>query len=87
MKNSGKPLINCEINLILTWSYKFVLSNETKATTFAITDTKIYVLINPNFQEVNRLFVLSLENNEDRIVRTKYYLPPVEIKDYNVMKK
>ena len=36
-------LINCEINLILTWSEKFVLSNDTKATTFAITDTKLYV--------------------------------------------
>ena len=32
-------LINCEINLILTWSNKCVLSNDTKATTFAITDT------------------------------------------------
>ena len=36
-------LINCEINLILTWSNKCVLSNDTKATTFAITDTKLYV--------------------------------------------
>ena len=35
-------LINGEINLILTWSDKYVLSNDTKATTFTITDTKIY---------------------------------------------
>ena len=35
----GMPLINSEINLILTWSNKCVLSNDTKATTFAITDT------------------------------------------------
>ena len=35
-------LINCEINLILTWSNKCVLSNEAKTTTFAITDTKRY---------------------------------------------
>ena len=42
-------------------------------------------LINPSFQEVNRLFVLSFENKEDRPVHTKYYLPTVEIKDYNVM--
>ena len=34
------PLINCEINLILTWC---VISNDTKATAFAITDTKLYV--------------------------------------------
>ena len=36
-------LINCEINLILTWSEKYVLSNHTKATTFAITDTKLFM--------------------------------------------
>ena len=36
------PLINFEINLILTWSEKCVLSNDTKATTFGITDTKLY---------------------------------------------
>ena len=38
-------LINCEMNLVLTWSDKCVLSNDTKATTFAITDIKLYVLI------------------------------------------
>ena len=36
------PLINCEINLILSWSDKCILSNDTKAATFAITDTKPY---------------------------------------------
>ena len=37
------PLINCEINLILTWSANCVISNATvnQATTFAITDTKL----------------------------------------------
>ena len=44
-KTLEMPLINCEINLILTWSAKCVLSNDTKATTFAITDTKLYVLV------------------------------------------
>ena len=39
----GMPLIYCEINLILTWSDKCILSNDAKATTFAITDTKVYV--------------------------------------------
>ena len=38
-------LIICEINLILTWSDKFVLSNDAKATTLTITDTKLYVPI------------------------------------------
>ena len=42
-------------------------------------------LINPSFQGVNRLFVLSFENEDDRILHSTYYLPKVELKDYNVM--
>ena len=123
-------LINCEINPVLTWSQKCVLSNDTKAITFAITNTKLYIpvvtlstqsnaklleqlksgfkrtinwykydpkvsvevpkpylyfLINPSFQGVNRLFVLSFENKDDWTVHAKHYLPTVEIKNHNVM--
>ena len=124
------PLIDCEINLILTWSENCVLTskatrdadpdanpavaaidNPTNAT-FKITDTKLYVpvvtlstendkrlleqlrtgfkrtikwnkyrsemtnqtqnnnlnyLIDPTFTKVNRLLVLSFENENDRI--------------------
>ena len=42
-------------------------------------------LIDPNFQGVNRLFALLSENEGDRKVHTGYYLPKVEIKDYNFM--
>ena len=42
-------------------------------------------MIGLNFQGVNRLFVLLFEHENDRTVHTKYYLPTVEIKDYNVM--
>ena len=42
-------------------------------------------LINPSFQGVNRLFVLSFENEDQRKSHSTYYLPKVEIKDYNVM--
>ena len=37
------PLINCEFNLILTWSSTCVITNSDGAGTFAITDTKLYV--------------------------------------------
>ena len=37
------PLINCDINLTLTWSEKCVISSVTEATRFKITDTKLYV--------------------------------------------
>ena len=42
-------------------------------------------LINPSFQGVNRLFVLSFENEKDGTSYSTYYLPKVEIKDYNVV--
>ena len=36
-------LINCEINLILTWTEDCVISSATGATKLKITDTKLYV--------------------------------------------
>ena len=42
-------------------------------------------LIDQSFQGVNILFVLLFGNTTDRTVHTKYCLPTVEIKDYNVM--
>ena len=34
----GMPLINCEVNLILTWSRSCVITNSTVAGEFAITE-------------------------------------------------
>ena len=55
-------------------------------------DTKAYGqnrylnhLFNPSFQGVNRRFVLSFENEGDRTSHSTYYLPKVEMKDYNLM--
>ena len=42
-------------------------------------------LINPSFQGVNIIFVLSFENNGGRINYTGYYLPLVEVKNFNVV--
>ena len=56
------PVINCEINLILTWSDKCVLSNDTKATTFAITDTKLYVPV----------VILSTQDNAKLLEQLKF---------------
>ena len=105
------PLINCEINLILTWSANCVIvstNNANQNATFAISNTRLYVLVvtlstqenakllqqlkygfkvviswnrylskpelltqnptlnhlvEPSFQGVNRLFVLTFEND------------------------
>ena len=126
-------LINCEINLILTWSANCVVvstNNANQNATFAITNTRFYVpvvtlstqenskllqqlksgfqrvinwnkylskpellaqnpninhLVEPRFQGVNRLFVLAFENDTQRTSAKGYYLPTVEIKDYNIM--
>ena len=42
-------------------------------------------LMYPTFNKVNRLFFLSFENEEDRRSFSKYYIPKVEIKDFNVL--
>ena len=42
-------------------------------------------LINPTFTKINRSFVLSFENEEYRTSFSKYYVPKVEIKDFNVL--
>ena len=39
----GMPLVNFEINLILTWSSTCVTTNSIRAGWFAIIDTKLYV--------------------------------------------
>ena len=123
-------IINCEVNLILTWSPICVISSATREIKSKIIEAKLYVpvvtlstqdnakllqqlksgfkrtinwnkyessiktfaqnrylnyLINPSFQGVNRLFVLFFENENDRTSHSTYYLPKVEIKDYNVM--
>ena len=41
-------------------------------------------LVDPSFQGVSTHFVLSFENEDDRTLHSTYYVPKVEIKDYNV---
>ena len=42
-------------------------------------------LIDPTFNKVNRLFVLSFESEDDSTSFTKCYIPKVEIKAFNVL--
>ena len=44
MENSWNA-INCEVNLILTWSQTCVISSATGETKSKITETKLYVLV------------------------------------------
>ena len=42
-------------------------------------------LIDPTFQRVNRLFVLLFKDGDGRKSHKQYYLPTVEIKDYDMI--
>ena len=42
-------------------------------------------LIDRTITKVNRLFVLSFENEADRTFFSKYYVPKIELKDFNVL--
>ena len=127
------PLINREVEHILTWSASCVIIYTDVADqvpTFTITETNLYVpvvtlstqdnakllpqsksgfkrtiswnkylskpellaqnanlnhLIEPSFQGINRLFVLAFENDVQRTSNKRYYIPNVDVKDYNVM--
>ena len=54
------------------------MSNQTK-------NNNLNYLIDPTFTNVNRLFVLSFENENKSTSFSKYYVPKVEIKYFNVL--
>ena len=39
------PLINCEVEIMLTWSPTYVISSANGETKFKITETKLYVSV------------------------------------------
>ena len=62
----------------IKWNkYRPEMSNQTK--------NNLNYLIDPTFTNVNRLFVLSFENETNRTSFSKYYVPKVKIKDFNVL--
>ena len=54
------------------------MTNQTK-------NNNINYLIDPTFTKVNRLLVLLFENENDRTSFSKYYVPNIQIKDFNVL--
>ena len=48
-------------------------------------NNKLNCLIDPAFTKVNKLFVLSFENENNRTFFSKYYVPSVQIKDFHVL--
>ena len=54
------PLINCEANLILTWSSACVITDSNGTGTFAITDTKLYIPVVTLSTQKNTKFLQQL---------------------------
>ena len=68
------PLINCEINLALTWSENCVISSATGTTKFAITDTKPYVPVVTLSIEDNVKLLKQLGSGFERTINRNKYL-------------
>ena len=61
----------------IKWNkYRSGMSNQTE-------NNNLNYLIDSTFTIMNRLFVLSCENENDRTSLSKHYVPKVEIKDFN----
>ena len=71
------PLINCEVNLILTWSKDCVISSATGKTKFKIIDTKVYVPVVILSTQDNAKLPQQLKSGFKRIIDSnKYQLDP-----------
>ena len=77
------PLINCEVNLILTWSSTCVITNSTGEVTFAITDTKLYVPVITLSTQDNSKLLEQLKSGFKRIINWNKYLSKLELLEQN----
>ena len=73
------PLINCEVNLILTWSSTCVITNSTGAETFETTDTKLYVPIVTLPIQDNSKLLQQLKSGFKRVISWNEYLSEARI--------
>ena len=79
------PLINCEINLILTWSGNFGISNSAanQATTFATNDSKCYVPIVTLLTQDNVKLLQQLKSGFKRTINWNKYQSKLAIQRQN----
>ena len=73
------PLINSEVNLILTWSSACVITNSTGAGTFEITDTKLYVPVVTLSTKENAKLLQQLKSGFKRVINWNKYLSKPEL--------
>ena len=76
------PLINCEVNIILTWSKSCVMIYTNVANqnpTFGITETKLYVLIVTLSTQDNTKLLPQLKSDFKRTINWNKYLSKPEL--------
>ena len=73
------PLINCEVNLILTWSSTCVITNSNGAGVFAITDTKFFVSVVTLSTQGSTKFLQQLKSGFKRVINWNKYLSKPEL--------
>ena len=73
------PLINCEVNLILTWSSTCVITHSNGAGTFEITDTKLYVPVVTLSTQENTKLLQQLKSGFKRVINWNKYLSKPEL--------
>ena len=73
------PLINCEVNLIFTWSSTCVIANSNGAGTFEITDTKLYVHVVTLSTQENIKLLQQLKSGFKRVINWNKYLSKSEL--------
>ena len=73
------PLINCEVNLILTRSSTCVITNSAGAGTFEITDTKVYVPVVTLSTKENAKLLQQLKSGLKRVINWNKYLSKPEL--------
>ena len=81
VENNNKllELLKTGFKRTIKWNkYRSEMSNHTK-------NNNINYSIDPTFTNVNRLFVLTFENEDDRTSFSKYYVPKVEIKCFHAL--
>ena len=87
-RSSEMPLINCKVQISLEWIESCILSNSGTDATFEIIDAKlnIRILIDPSWQGINRLFILTYLNDATSTANSyrKYFLPRIKIESYNI---
>ena len=72
------PLINCEVNIILTGSSTCVITNCTGVGRFVITDTKLYVPVVTLSTQDNAKLLQQLKSGFKRVVNWNKYLSKPE---------